>query len=516
MSGLFGNSATSGSTGSTGGNIFGAGGNTAGLFGNAAKPPQAGSLFGSGGSGGGSLFGSTGSTPAAGPGLFGGSNTSAPAANTSTGGSTTSQSSTNPLFSGSAFSLPKPDQGSKNEHQPATPSLFGQSNNAAPTSSTSAAPGFGGGLFGASTKPAEKSTANPASGSGNTSSSATATTAPSTFSGGLFGKPTTPTGPAPASAAVTGTSASGGTRDVTPGFSLPASTAPAGSLFGAAKPTEKKDDKPPATVTASGGLFGAFKTDEKKDAGTGFSGGVSLGKPEAKEADKSSSAGSVAPVVAVPPPSMLRGKTIEEIVNKWHSELETHVREFNNFAAEVAMWDRALIENGNNLAALYSHVLQAEREQNEVDQSLDHIEQQQKDLAVTLDSYEKVTEEVFGGAGGSLRALDTGPADTERDKNYMLATDLHTHLDDLSNSLTQMIESVNSLSIPAGSDTCSENPMTQISQILSTHLESLQWIDGAVREVEGKVSEVEKRIKESGHATSLNATSAKQRGFGLR
>lgn len=54
-------------------------------------------------------------------------------------------------------------------------------------------------------------------------------------------------------------------------------------------------------------------------------------------------------IVAVPPPSMLRGKTIEEIVNRWSTELETHVREFNRFAGEVSVWDRALIENGNNV-----------------------------------------------------------------------------------------------------------------------------------------------------------------------
>jgi nuclear pore complex protein Nup62 len=53
--------------------------------------------------------------------------------------------------------------------------------------------------------------------------------------------------------------------------------------------------------------------------------------------------------ITVPPPSMLRGKTIEEIVNRWSADLETHVREFNKFAGEVAVWDRALIENGNNV-----------------------------------------------------------------------------------------------------------------------------------------------------------------------
>lgn len=247
---------------------------------------------------------------------------------------------------------------------------------------------------------------------------------------------------------------------------------------------------------------------------------------------------------------MLRGKTIEEIVNKWSNELETHVKEFNKFAAEVSVWDRALIENSNSvrqklaliytlsdltqLAILKSHVEAAEREQAEVDQSLDHIEQQQKDLAATLDAYEKVTDEIFGGQGGSLRALDTGPADTERDKkyakstiilvrasdfyslpsfSYMLATDLHTHLDDLSGSLTQMIDAVNGISVPAGGDKSQEDPMGQISQILSSHLDSLQWIDGAVREIEGKVTEVERRVSDSGHASGLSGNSSKSRGF---
>lgn len=55
--------------------------------------------------------------------------------------------------------------------------------------------------------------------------------------------------------------------------------------------------------------------------------------------------------ISVPPPSMLKGKSIEEIVNRWSTELETHVRDFNKFAAEVAVWDRSLIENGNNVSS---------------------------------------------------------------------------------------------------------------------------------------------------------------------
>ena len=95
----------------------------------------------------------------------------------------------------------------------------------------------------------------------------------------------------------------------------------------------------------------------------------------------------------------------------------------------------------------------------------------------------------------------------------MLATDLHTHLDDLSGSLTQMIESVNALSISSNQSESTDDPMTQIAQILSSHLESLQWIDVAVREVESKTVDVEKRVRESGHSLSNSGT--KSRGFGL-
>ena len=65
---------------------------------------------------------------------------------------------------------------------------------------------------------------------------------------------------------------------------------------------------------------------------------------------------------------------------------------------------------------LMSEMLVAEREQADIDQALDHVEQQQKDLMTTLEIYEKSAEETFGAQSGGLRGLDTGPADTERDR----------------------------------------------------------------------------------------------------
>lgn len=99
----------------------------------------------------------------------------------------------------------------------------------------------------------------------------------------------------------------------------------------------------------------------------------------------------------------------------------------------------------------------------------------------------------------------------------MLATELHGHLDDLSGSLTQMIDAVNALSLPSvGSangmpQDGGEDAMSQIAQILNSHLESLMWIDGAVREVEGKITDVEKRVRGAGESTT--GSGSKTRGL---
>lgn len=91
----------------------------------------------------------------------------------------------------------------------------------------------------------------------------------------------------------------------------------------------------------------------------------------------------------------------------------------------------------------------------------------------------------------------------------------------------QMIDSVNTLSetnVETDNASKGEAPLEQIAQILSSHLESLQWIDTAVHEVENKVTDVEKRIREASAGNSAansvsgaNGTSIpRPRGFGLR
>jgi hypothetical protein len=182
---------------------------------------------------------------------------------------------------------------------------------------------------------------------------------------------------------------------------------------------------------------------------------------------------------------------------------------------------------------------------------------QTRSSALLLYSYKALVLEVQAGSGAWTQVRrtqnETGSMyvhvafmdmnltrSSTRTCSYMLATELHGHLDDLSASLTQMIESVNALS-PSGtsssasmpspsastndpaatlslsalgpststaSNAANDDPLTQIAQVLANHLESLQWIDGAVREVEAKVTDVERRVRSAAGDASPGALGA--------
>lgn len=109
-----------------------------------------------------------------------------------------------------------------------------------------------------------------------------------------------------------------------------------------------------------------------------------------------------------------------------------------------------------------------------------------------------------------------------RTNSYTLAANLNLQLDELSKSLSQMIESVNALTLPnsphatssdssAGGKKADEDPLQQIGAVLNAHLKSLQWIDETVRDVEGKVKEAERRMDGS----AMGASVLGRGGFGL-
>lgn len=75
---------------------------------------------------------------------------------------------------------------------------------------------------------------------------------------------------------------------------------------------------------------------------------LGLGAPAAPTTGTTLGAGtSTAP--PAPTPSLLRGKTLDEIVNAWSGELDERARDFGEVAGEVREWDRVLRENGEQV-----------------------------------------------------------------------------------------------------------------------------------------------------------------------
>ncbi|KAF8759560.1 Nsp1-like C-terminal region [Rhizoctonia solani] len=438
----------------------------------------------------GGLFGATSSsTPAPTGGLFG---ASAP--------STTSTAATapKPLFGGfGAAATPSTTApAASGTEAPKTGGLFGAAPAASATapkpsatSATASKPLFGLGAAPATSTPSTTDASKPTGGLFGSAPATGASATSATPSLGLFGaKPAEPAKPGEATTTAPSTTSLFGPKPTAGAATTPAAPPPpTGGLFGltpapAAKDDAAKNDAPktdaaaPAAPSLGGGLFGA--------------------KPAAATTPATATATANAPLTtpagatAVPaiPPSALRGKSVEEIVNKWQEELETQTKVFKRTAQEIEVWDRALIENSVQISNLYSAVQAAEAAQQGIDGTLENIEEQQKSVAAALDGYEQEMKKIYGS--DSL-GVDVGPADGQREKKCLCHCRFaRGSIRRPRSGLSTMIDSVNDLTSGPSAQT-KDDPVAQISAILNAHLESLQWIDGAVRDAEDRVKEIE-------------------------
>ena len=232
--------------------------------------------------------------------------------------------------------------------------------------------------------------------------------------------------------------------------------------FGAAKPAEKegekKDEAPkggfsfgaaaakpaeaPAASTTGGGLFGAKPAEPAKapEAKTtapasnlfgGAATSTSTAAPATTTAPATGQASKDAPKASAatePAPNLLRGKTLEDVVDNWTKELDGSVKEFVRQAGEVREWDKVLVRTGSQVSFcirevitaerqitdLYRKVIEAQQSQSAADKALDYIDNQQKELEGVIAHYEN---QVAGFTSDSSRSMPGRiPADKEREK----------------------------------------------------------------------------------------------------
>lgn len=122
----------------------------------------------------------------------------------------------------------------------------------------------------------------------------------------------------------------------------------------ASKKADTGADKPAAAAAAGGSLFGNFgaaKPAAIPAATTATSApavsSLLVGSAPANAPAPASTAS--APKAQEPAPSVVKGKTFSEIVERFEAELEDQVARFKDQAAEVREWDMILIDNSQKV-----------------------------------------------------------------------------------------------------------------------------------------------------------------------
>ncbi|XP_051944899.1 nuclear pore glycoprotein p62-like [Xyrauchen texanus] len=264
------------------------------------------------------------------------------------------------------------------------------------------------------------------------------------------------------------------TASVTPAMTS-ASSAPTGLML-------KPLGTAPATTTVSGSTA----------AITGFS----LGLKTASIAPATSTATATAAITTSMAPVMSYAQ-LEALINKWSSELEDQERHFLQQATQVNAWDRMLVENGEKITVLHKDMEKVKLDQRRLDQELDFILSQQKELEDLLGPLEESVKEQSG-------TIYMQNADEERERTYKLAENVDAQLKRMSQDLKEIIEHLNTSS--GAADT--SDPLQQICKILNAHMDSLQWVEQNSVLLQRRVEEVSKlcenRSKEQEKSFRLN------------
>ncbi|XP_075752813.1 nucleoporin-62 C-terminal-like protein [Pelodiscus sinensis] len=192
------------------------------------------------------------------------------------------------------------------------------------------------------------------------------------------------------------------------------------------------------------------------------------------------STATIATTTTSAPPVMTYAQ-LESLINKWSLELEDQEKHFLHQATQVNAWDRTLIENGEKITSLHREVEKVKLDQKRLDQELDFILSQQKELEDLLTPLEESVKEQSG-------TIYLQHADEERERTYKLAENIDAQLKRMAQDLKDIIEHLNTSGGPADTS----DPLQQICKILNAHMDSLQWIDQNSALLQRKVEEVTK------------------------
>lgn len=181
-------------------------------------------------------------------------------------------------------------------------------------------------------------------------------------------------------------------------------------------------------------------------------------------------------ISTLPATGALTFAQLEETINKWTTDLEEQGKLFGNQARHLNAWDRLLISNGEKILGVSNGIERIKQQQDQLDQDLDFVLAQQKELEDCITPLEKELSEIV-------------VTDIDRDQTYKLAENIDTQLKQMSEDLKEIIEHLNDDTNKVQE---SSDPIAQIGRILNAHMNSLQWIDRNTSQISSHLDEISK------------------------
>uniref|UniRef100_G1SFW0 RNA binding motif protein 41 n=1 Tax=Oryctolagus cuniculus TaxID=9986 RepID=G1SFW0_RABIT len=133
---------------------------------------------------------------------------------------------------------------------------------------------------------------------------------------------------------------------------------------------------------------------------------------------------------------------LEGLMNKWSLDLEEQEKQFLFQAMLVNAWDHILIENTEKIISLHGEVEKVKLAQKRLEQELDFILSEQKELEDVLTPLEKAVKK-------HREPVYLQHTEEEHERIYRLAENIDVQLKQMSQDLEDIINHLNAFGIPA-------------------------------------------------------------------
>lgn len=119
-----------------------------------------------------------------------------------------------------------------------------------------------------------------------------------------------------------------------------------------------------------------------------------------------------------------------------------------------------LVDNGDKISKLYNRTFRAEQDAREVEKQLSKVEDQQEELGMWLDRYEREVDEMVNRMGGGQGSGELQGVDAERERTYRMAERLGDRLTGLNRDLGEVIGETNGVGGMLGRSGKGDDPVS--------------------------------------------------------